>query len=92
MNLPTRALLWLVHAYQLVRGGRPSPCRYEPSCSSYAADALVLHGAARGASLALRRVARCHPWGGQGWDPVPERPSPAGASVTRSPHSERKVA
>jgi hypothetical protein len=49
----------------------PSGCRFEPSCSHYAMDAVRAHGAARGLWLAARRVARCHPWGGQGCDPVP---------------------
>jgi uncharacterized protein len=69
----TRVLLHLVRGYQRVRAGRPSPCRFSPSCSEYAAEALVEHGAARGTWLAARRLGRCHPWGGHGWDPVPPR-------------------
>jgi putative membrane protein insertion efficiency factor len=61
-----------VRAYQVVRAGRPSPCRYWPSCSQYAVEAIERHGAARGGWLAARRIARCHPWGGHGVDPVPE--------------------
>jgi len=68
-----RALRALVRGYQWAFGGRPSPCRYSPSCSQYAVEALEVHGAARGSWLAVRRVTRCHPWGGHGWDPVPER-------------------
>jgi hypothetical protein len=49
-----------------------SNCRYYPSCSTYALEAIEHHGAARGAWLALRRICRCHPWGGAGHDPVPE--------------------
>lgn len=67
-------LIGLVRAYQAVRRGHPSPCRYVPSCSEYAAVALEWHGAARGSWLAVRRLFRCHPWGGYGADPVPERP------------------
>ena len=52
---------------------RPPVCHFTPSCSAYAVDALRLHGAARGSYLAVRRLARCHPWGGQGYDPVPEK-------------------
>jgi putative membrane protein insertion efficiency factor len=46
-------------------------CRYQPTCSEYAIEALRLHGAFRGTALAARRIARCHPWGKSGYDPVP---------------------
>lgn len=67
-----RTLLGLIRAYQLTLSpwlGRR--CRFEPTCSQYAAEAIARHGAARGAALAARRLARCHPWGGSGYDPVP---------------------
>jgi putative membrane protein insertion efficiency factor len=67
----TRALDALVRLYQALAAGRPSPCRYVPSCSTYAREALAAHGAARGSWLALRRLVRCAPWGGHGYDPVP---------------------
>jgi putative membrane protein insertion efficiency factor len=51
----------------------PAACRYEPSCSRYALDALAVHGPVRGLWLAARRVTSCHPWGGSGFDPVPDR-------------------
>lgn len=69
--LGTRAALVVIRLYQAIRVGRPSPCRYLPSCSAYAAEALERHGLARGGWLALRRLLRCHPWGGSGLDPVP---------------------
>src|SRR5688572_3198399 len=47
-------------------------CRFEPSCSHYAVEALSKHGALRGSWLAIRRILRCHPWGGAGYDPVPD--------------------
>lgn len=49
----------------------PSSCRYMPSCSAYAIDALTRYGALKGTWLAARRITRCHPWGGHGYDPVP---------------------
>lgn len=73
MNPVTRLLRSLVRGYQIARAGRPSPCRYDPSCSNYALEALEKHGALRGTWLTIRRLSRCHPWGGHGWDPVPER-------------------
>ena len=73
MSLPARAMLRFVHGYQQVFAYRSSPCRYLPTCSNYALDAIERHGAARGGLMALRRVTRCHPWSASGWDPVPER-------------------
>jgi putative membrane protein insertion efficiency factor len=61
-----------VRAYQvLISPYLGAACRFEPSCSQYAVEALEAHGALRGAYLAGRRVLRCHPWGGSGYDPVP---------------------
>ena len=50
----------------------PNACRYQPTCSAYALEALKCHGALRGLLLATRRLLRCHPWGGHGYDPVPK--------------------
>ncbi|MDF1586728.1 membrane protein insertion efficiency factor YidD [Rhodospirillales bacterium YIM 152171] len=60
-------------------------CRYVPSCSEYALEALAEHGALRGSWLALRRLARCHPWGGSGLDPVPPRLSPIANDPAAAP-------
>lgn len=58
--------------YQLtIRPLLPNACRFEPSCSAYSIEAIKKHGAVKGGWLALRRILRCHPWGGQGYDPVP---------------------
>lgn len=66
-----------VRAYQWAFAWRISPCRYVPSCSTYALEALEVHGVVRGTWLSLRRLGRCHPWGGHGHDPVPPRPVPS---------------
>ena len=64
-----RGLIWL---YRMLISPLLGPkCRYEPSCSAYAMEALARHGAWRGSLLSLRRLGRCHPWGGSGYDPVP---------------------
>ncbi|HUO04019.1 MAG TPA: membrane protein insertion efficiency factor YidD [Candidatus Binataceae bacterium] len=55
-------------------------CRFEPTCSEYAHDAIAEHGAIRGGAMALRRIARCHPLGGSGYDPVPSRSSGVSSS------------
>ncbi|MEQ8660801.1 MAG: membrane protein insertion efficiency factor YidD [Gammaproteobacteria bacterium] len=65
-------LIGLVHLYRLVISPLLAPrCRYLPTCSEYALEALREHGAWRGGLLGARRVLRCHPWGGSGHDPVP---------------------
>ncbi|HET6917194.1 MAG TPA: membrane protein insertion efficiency factor YidD [Acidimicrobiales bacterium] len=71
--LVARALLALVRAYQVARVGRVSPCRFTPTCSSYALEAIERHGTGRGLSLTVRRLGRCRPGGPSGYDPVPER-------------------
>lgn len=90
MSLVTRLMIGLVRVYQQVRAGRASTCRYEPSCSAYAAEALGVHGARRGGWLAVCRLSRCHPWGRHGWDPVPLPSGPAMSAA--DPSSERTAA
>lgn len=72
MTLIARIIALPVRAYRLIL----SPwlghgCRFQPTCSAYALEALDRHGALRGTWLMLRRLGRCHPWGGDGYDPVP---------------------
>jgi putative membrane protein insertion efficiency factor len=63
----------LVRGYQLFISPWTLPsCRFTPTCSAYALEALERHGSLRGSWLAMKRIARCHPWGGHGFDPVPE--------------------
>jgi hypothetical protein len=76
LRLAAHPLAWLlaglVWGYRLfVSPLLPPSCRYAPTCSAYALEALQAHGPVRGAWLAARRIARCHPWGGSGYDPVP---------------------
>jgi putative membrane protein insertion efficiency factor len=69
---PRRALITLIRGYQVVLAPHVGPaCRFEPSCSAYAVEAIARRGALRGSGLAAARIARCHPWGGYGYDPVP---------------------
>ncbi|WP_419842420.1 membrane protein insertion efficiency factor YidD [Candidatus Poriferisodalis sp.] len=67
----TRALMIAVRLYRALPRSRPPTCRFEPTCSQYALDALRAWGALRGSWLAMCRVCRCRPWGGWGYDPVP---------------------
>lgn len=64
-----RAFIWVYrHSLSLFLGRQ---CRFLPTCSAYADEALRLHGPLKGSKLAFRRICRCHPWGGSGFDPVP---------------------
>lgn len=79
MNLVMRLLAHLVSVpvliwRYLISPAMPPACRYMPSCSEYSLEALRLHGPVRGSYLTVRRLARCHPWGGHGYDPVPPLP------------------
>jgi len=71
--VPQRLLLALVKGYRLFFGAwLGTSCRFEPTCSRYALEALERHGACAGSYLAMRRLARCHPWCPGGLDPVPD--------------------
>lgn len=71
----TRVLIAAIRLYQAaVSPLTPGACRFTPTCSEYARRSLETHGTRRGGWLAVRRLLRCHPWGGRGYDPVPEPP------------------
>lgn len=95
MSLTARALAGFVLGYRcLLSPVLPMACRYSPTCSEYALEALRRFGALEGSWLAARRICRCHPWGGAGVDEVPEtaRGTPAGGVATRgrgSPECDR---
>ncbi len=78
LTLPIRLYQWTISPLLGVN------CRYAPSCSAYAMEAIETHGVLRGGRLAVKRFLRCHPWGGSGYDPVP------GARTAR--HSARHAA
>jgi putative membrane protein insertion efficiency factor len=72
LSLARRVVLRAIRGYQLLFAPMyTGSCRYLPSCSAYASEAIELHGVVRGGALALRRLMRCHPLGGHGLDPVP---------------------
>ena len=78
-----RILAWLIRGYQLfVSPALPKQCRFYPTCSEYARQAILTHGALRGGWLAVKRVVKCGPWHPGGYDPVPEpRARPGGKKI-----------
>ncbi len=68
-----RLVLGAINLYRMTAPARTPRCRYIPSCSAYAVEAVEVHGLGRGSWLAVRRLGRCHPFGSFGFDPVPER-------------------
>lgn len=88
MNIGQHLLLLVIRAYRKVLSpvlgflaGPYSGCRYTPTCSVYAMAAIQTHGAVKGAWLGLKRICRCHPWGGCGHDPVPPKTGAPNHSV-----------
>ena len=70
--MAARLFLMLIGGYRrFISPALPRACRFTPSCSAYAEEAIRRYGALRGSWLAARRLSRCHPWGGHGFDPVP---------------------
>ena len=83
-------LVGLLRGYRLVISPLfPPCCRYYPTCSAYALQAIRMHGPVRGGWLALKRLSKCHPWGPGGYDPVPPR---TGGSLPGPPPGEREGA
>ncbi|MDE6074679.1 MAG: membrane protein insertion efficiency factor YidD [Muribaculaceae bacterium] len=71
-RLMSRLLILPIRFYQLAISPMfPPACRFTPTCSAYAIEALTKHGPVKGLWLTIKRIARCHPWGGSGYDPVP---------------------
>ena len=71
-HIASKPLIWLVRFYQVcISPLKPPCCRFTPTCSAYAIEALRKHGPIKGLLLAIWRVLRCNPWGGSGYDPVP---------------------
>jgi len=69
----SRFLVFLIRIYQLTLSPfLGANCRYQPTCSHYAVEALKVHGPLKGGWLGLKRILSCHPWGGHGYDPVPK--------------------
>ena len=66
--------LMLIRFYQVaISPYTPASCRYSPTCSHYSVEALKIHGLFKGGWLGVKRISKCHPWGGSGYDPVPEK-------------------
>lgn len=72
-NIPRKILILLINVYRYtISPLLGANCRFQPSCSEYAKQAILQFGVLRGVFFTIRRLARCHPWGGQGYDPVPD--------------------
>ena len=72
MKIVRTGMIAMVRVYQYgISPFVPAACRYSPTCSDYSVQAINKHGALKGGYLAIKRISSCHPWGGNGYDPVP---------------------
>lgn len=82
-QLFSQLLILLIKFYQKILSPLcPGVCRYQPTCSQYMIEAIRLHGICKGVTLGIKRILRCHPWGGSGYDPVPP-------PTKKNPHKQR---
>jgi hypothetical protein len=73
-KIATYPFILLIRFYQAaISPYTPATCRFSPTCSSYSIEALKVHGLLKGSWLAVKRIGKCHPWGGSGYDPVPKK-------------------
>jgi len=73
-NIGKKTIKFLIGGYQQISSFKEPTCRYFPSCSEYADEAIDRHGVTKGSWISIKRLLRCHPWGNYGYDPVPGRP------------------
>lgn len=84
-------LIQVIRLYRLLISPLSVPtCRYTPTCSTYAIEALEKHGPIKGTLLSIKRISRCHPWGGSGYDPVPETSNSTAMQNTSQCHCTKK--
>jgi len=87
----TYPFIFLIRIYQrAISPLFPSACRYTPTCSHYTVEALQKHGLWKGSKLAVKRIGSCHPWGGSGYDPVPNTEQNTAEKVTDEAKKEKK--
>ena len=87
-SLVARAGMRAIHGYQVLMAGSTSRCRFAPTCSEYAREAIEVHGLGRGMWMGVRRIGRCHPWHAGGFDPVPAPVPDGGRSTAATPATE----
>ena len=73
-NFTSKCLILIIRFYQIfISPLTGNNCRYHPTCSAYFIESLQIHGPIKGFVLGVKRISKCHPWGGKGFDPVPEK-------------------